>query len=310
MENSRWAIIYCPKQGIRRSHKRWEQIRDILEEKHIDYDFVQSEGPESVTRLTKMLIGNGYRTLIIVGGDSALNRALNGLMSMTDDECQQVVLGIIPNGRGNDFASYWGITEEDDRKTIDWLIERRLHKVDVGFIRHENQYHYFLNCVNIGLVANIMKLKYKARRVLGLTTLTYFASMFMLLFQRLETRMRFQVNEEQVERKVMTVCVGNCRGYGQTPNAVPYNGMLDVSVVSHPEVSQLLAGMWMLLTGKFLNHKKVRAYRTTRTIRFDETHNATISTDGIVLEGFKSPFEIGIKSEQINFIIPSSNLSC
>ena len=155
-----------------------------------------------------------------------------------------------------------------------------------------------------------MKLKYKARRVLGLTTLTYFASMFMLLFQRLETRMRFQVNEEQVERKVMTVCVGNCRGYGQTPNAVPYNGMLDVSVVSHPEVSQLLAGMWMLLTGKFLNHKKVRAYRTTRTIRFDETHNATISTDGIVLEGFKSPFEIGIKSEQINFIIPSPNLSC
>lgn len=310
MQSSRWAIIYCPKQGIRRSHKRWEQIRDILEEKKVDYDFVQSEGPESVTRLTKMLISNGYRTLIIVGGDSALNRALNGLMSMTDDDCQQVVLGVIPNGRGNDFANYWGITEEDDRQTISWLIEGRLRKVDVGFIRHEDQYHYFLNCINIGLVANIMKLKYKARRILGLTTLTYFASMFMLLFQRLETKMCFKVNEEQVERKVMTVCVGNCRGYGQTPNAVPYNGMLDVSVVAHPEVSQLFAGMWMLLTGKFLNHKKVRAYRTTRTIRFDETHNATISADGIVLESFKSPLEIGLKSELVNFIIPSPNLSC
>ena len=315
MESSRWAIIYCPKQGVRRSQKRWEHIREILEKRCVEYDFVQSEGPDSVGRLSKMLVGNGYKTLIIVGGDSALNRALNGLVSMGDEACRDVALGVIPNGRGNDYASFWGFTEEDDEQTIDWIIKRRLRRVDIGFIQHETsgeddseapstEEHYFLNCVNIGLVANIMKLKYKARRIFGLTTLTYFASMFLLLFQRLETKMRFKVHEETVERKVMTVCVGNCRGYGQTPSAVPYNGMLDVSVVSHPEISQLFEGMWMLFTGKFLNHKKVDAYRTPRIINFEETRHATISVDGLVLNNYSSPLKIGLKPELINFIIP------
>lgn len=312
----RWAIIYCPKQGVRRSQKRWEHIREILEKRGVEYDFVQSETPKSVNRLTKMMVNNGYKTLIIVGGDSAMNRALNGLVSMGEETCKSVALGIIPNGRGNDFASFWGYTEEDDEKTIDSLIRRRLRKVDVGYIRQTtssnetdandvNNEQFFLNCVNIGLVANIMKLKYKTRRILGLTTLSYFASMFLLLFQRLETKMRFRVNEEYVARKVMTVCIGNCRSYGQTPSAVPYNGMLDVTVVSHPGVAQLFEGMVMLFTGKFLNHKDVQAYRTSRAIRFEETHHATVSIDGKVLKNYHSPFEVGILPEHIDFIIPS-----
>lgn len=303
MESSRWGIIYCPKQGVRRTHKRWENIKELLDEYHVSYDFVQSEGPESVERLTTMLVNNGYTTLIIVGGDAALNRALNGLLAAGEQARKRVSLGVIPNGRGNDYANFWGFSEEDDEQTVKWLIQRRVKRVDVGYLRHERDY-YFLNCVNIGLVANIMNLKYKTRRIFGLTALTYFASMFLLLFQRLETKMRFKVNEEEVNRKVMTVCVGNCRGYGQTPSAVPYNGMLDISVISHPEITQLFEGLWMLFTGKFLNHKKVHAYRTHRIIHFEEVHNAVISTDALVLNDVKGPFEIGLKKDYVSFIIP------
>ncbi len=309
--SQRWGIIYCPKQGVHRSQKRWERIRDILTKHHVDYDFVQSERISSVTRLTKMLVGNGYKTIIIVGGDSALNRALNGLLEMPDEARQQVALGIIPNGRGNDFATYWGFTEENDEQSIQWLINRRLRRIDVGYINYrtydkgETATRYFINCVNVGLVANIMKIKYKARRIFALTGLTYFASMLALLFQRMEVRMRLKVNEEHVEQKVMTVCIGNGHSYGQTPSAVPYNGMLDVTVVSHPEIARLFEGMVMLFTGQFLNHKNVKAYRTARPIRFEETQGATVSTDGRVLEAIAPPFEIGLKHEHINFIIPT-----
>ena len=252
-----------------------------------------------------MLCKNGYGTLIIVGGDSALNRALNGLLSMGDEMRDQVVLGVIPNGRGNDFASFWGVTEEDDEKTVDDLLRRRVRKVDVGFVKDGDTTRYFLNCINVGLVANVMKLKYKTRRIFGLSTLSYFASMILLLFQRLETRMSFKINEEQIERRLMSVCVGNCRGYGQTPNAVPYNGMLDVSTISHPGVTQLFEGMWMLFTGGFLGHKNVRAYRTPRRIRFADVRNAAISTDGMVVNDIHAPFEVGIMPEHVQFIIPS-----
>ena len=44
----------------------------------MDYDYVQSEGFGSVERLAKILANNGYRTIVIVGGDGALNDAING----------------------------------------------------------------------------------------------------------------------------------------------------------------------------------------------------------------------------------------
>ncbi len=314
MDSSPWGIIYCPKQGVRHTHKRWERIKELLDANNINYDFVQSEGPQSVERLTRMLCSNGYETLIIVGGDSALNRAVNSILSMDDAVRQRVALGVIPNGRGNDYATFWGFTEDDDEKTIQWLANRRLRKVDVGYLQPlatgegdeaPAAPHYFLNCINVGLVANIMKLKYKTRRIFGLSTLSYSASMIMLLFQRMEKRMRLHINEDTIEQKVMNVCVGNCRGYGLTPSAVPYNGCLDVSVISQPEMRQLIEGMGMLFTGKFLNHKDVKAFRTTRRIRFEEAHGATVSADGRVLKEMQAPFEIGLKPEHINLIIPS-----
>ena len=150
-----------------------EKIQKVLDDRGVKYDFVQSESPESVERLAHMLCQQDYDTLSIVGGDSALNRALNGMLSLPEEVRQLIALGIIPNGRGNDFATFWGFDEDNDEQTIDWLIRRRLRKVDVGYLRTaDSQRRYFLNCVNVGLVANIMKLKYKTRRIFGLSSLT------------------------------------------------------------------------------------------------------------------------------------------
>lgn len=308
MESTHWGIIYCPKPGVRRTHKRWERIKELIDAQGIKFDFVQSESPEGVGRLTKMLVAAGYETIIIVGGDSAMNRALNALLDFDDDTRERTVLGVIPNGRGNDFATFWGFDKEKDAQTIEWLKARRIRRVDIGEINYtvdgQPRGHFFFNCANVGLVANIMKLKFRSRRIFGLTTLTYFSSMIALLFQRMETKMKLKINEETIERKVMSVCVGNSRAYGQTPNAVPYNGMLDVSVIAYPEVRQLLEGLWMLFTGKFLSHKSVRSYRTPRKIRFLDIRKASVSTDGIVLEDVHSPFSVSLRQEYVNLIIP------
>ena len=90
VEQTKWGILYCPKTGISNKRKRWEKIQKVLDERRIDYDFVQSETADSVERLMKMMISNGYKTIIIVGGDSALNDAVNCLM-MEDVASQRAV---------------------------------------------------------------------------------------------------------------------------------------------------------------------------------------------------------------------------
>ena len=80
VEPGRWGVIYNPKAGSRKAQKRWQTIRAYMDECKVKYDYVQSEGFGSVERLAKTLANNGYLTIVVVGGDGALNDALNGIM--------------------------------------------------------------------------------------------------------------------------------------------------------------------------------------------------------------------------------------
>ncbi len=305
----RWGILYCPRRDIFFPQKRWEKIERLLKARDIRYDKVQSENSESVERLCNMLISNGYKTIIIVGGDSALNDAVNCLMQVPAEVRESIALGVIPNGVMNDFARYWGFDDDHLEQTIDWLQKRRVRKVDLGRMRYVNKngdrcHRYFLNCVNIGLVAAIMNLRRQTRRIFGSRTLSFVMSFLLMIFQRMEYKMHLKINSDVIKRRVMTVCIGSARGYGQTPNAVPYNGMLDVSVVYHPEVTQLIEGFYLLFTNKFLNHRSVHPYRTQEVLVLEAAH-AMIGVDGRLMNAPVGEFRIGIEQEVINFLIPA-----
>ncbi len=304
-QNTRWGILYCPKG---RSSKQRERIQRVLDDRHVAYDFVQSESADSVERLMSMLIHNGYKTIIVVGGDSALNDAVNCLMQVEMQVRNEIALGVIPNGLVNDFARYWDFKEGNLEQTIDWLLKRRVRKVDLGCIRYQNKqgercHRYFLNCVNVGLIADIMNLRRQTRSLLGSKTLAFIVSIFLMIFHRMEYKMHVKINSDVVDRKVMTMCVGSGPGYGQTPSAVPYNGMLDVSLVYHAEMLQVFAGLWLLITGRFLNHRSVHPYRT-RQVEVVEAKHAMVGVDGRLLGTPVGSYQISVEQEVINFLIP------
>jgi diacylglycerol kinase family enzyme len=169
---TRWGVLYCPKTGISNKQKRWEKIETALKSKGVEYDMVQSETSDSVERLMTMLINNGYKTIVIVGGDSALNDAVNCLMKEEKAVREEINLGVIPNGLMNDFAHFWGFEEDNVEQTIAWLSKHRARKIDLGCIRYTNKqgekcHRYFLNCLNIGMTADIMNLRRQTRRLFG-----------------------------------------------------------------------------------------------------------------------------------------------
>ena len=305
--NNKWGIVFCPKSGSFRPHRKWEKVEKCLKEKKIEYDFVQSETSGSVERLVKMMIDNGYRTIVIVGGDSALNEAVNCLMQTPKEIRDDISLGVIPNGLMNDFAHFWDMRDNDIQQAVDIIANHRVRKIDLGCIKYTNEkgekcHRHFLNCVNIGLVASVIQKRRKAQGSF-LSKLSFIPSSLLMIFQRLEYKMRIKINTDVIDRKVMTVCVGNAQGYGFTPSAVPYNGMLDVSVVYHPEVVQLVEGFYLLFSGKILNHRSVHPYRTQEVV-MEKAERAQISVDGRLMNTPSGPFKIIVEQEIINFIIP------
>ena len=133
--------------------------------------------------------------------------------------------------------------------------------------------------------------------------LSFIPSSLMMIFQRLDYKMKLRINTDVIDRKVMAVCVGNATAYGMTPNAVPYNGLLDVSVISHPEMTKLIEGFYLLYNGKILNHKDVHPYRT-REVCFDKAERAMVSLDGRLLASPVGAFKVTVEQEVINFLIP------
>lgn len=311
MENStsRWGIVYCPRNGINSKRKRWVRLQEEMDARGIKYDYVQSENHDSVERLVTMLIHNGYKTIVIVGGDSALNDAVNCLMHEDRKVREDIVLGVIPNGVMNDFARFWGFDVDNDGQTIDWLAKRRVRKIDLGRLNYTDKQgdsgqRYFLNCINIGTTADIMNLRQQTHRIFGSRMLSFFSSIILKIFHRKDYKMRLAVNSEVIDRRVMTVCVGNAHGYGQTPSAVPYNGMLDVSVVYDPQLLQLFSGLWLLISGRFLNHNSVHPYRT-RELVVEEAKKAMVGIDGKLMETPVGQYRISVEQEVINFMIPA-----
>ena len=304
-KSNKWGVIYNPKAGTRKVQKRWKAIKEYMDSKNVDYDYVQSEGFGSVERLARILANNGYHTIVVVGGDGALNDAINGIMHSEALNKEDIALGIIPNGIGNDFAKYWDMDTEY-KEAVNCIIGNRKRKIDVGTCQYydgqTHQTRYFLNAINIGLGARIVRITDQCKRFWGVKFLSYFMALIALFFERKLYRMHLKINGEHIRGRIMTVCIGNACGYGQAPSAVPYNGWLDISVIYRPKLKQLLSGLWMLIQGRILNHKMVKPYRSQH-IKVLRAQNASVDLDGRILERH-FPLEIGIIHEAISLIIP------
>ena len=307
-DTNRIGVIYSPHFGLDLSQKRWVQIRNYMELKGVKYDFVQSEASGSVERLTKMMCVNGYETIVIVGGDGSLNSAVNAMMQYRDSLPENFAFAIIPNGIANDFSRFWGVSVDDYKQVIDGIIARNVRKVDVGCCTYYDdnipQRRYFLNCLNIGLGARLIKTTNDAAQIIGSHKLSVIPALVSQIFERMQYNLSLKIETEEIEGKYMSVCIGNCHGYGQTPNSVPYNGLLDVSLITRPEWWQLFEGFWLLGKGRFLNYKNVHPYRAKQVI-VNDVDKALVSLDGLELPVKNAiPLRVEIEKDALDFIVP------
>lgn len=300
----RWGIIYVPRDGSLRPMKMWKEIREYLMEKGVEFDCIQSESNSSIERQAKMLADNGYETVVLIGGDGALYDAVNGIMASSNSA--NVSLGIIPCGIANDYASYWGLAEGDYRSAVECIMTHRLRKVDVGCCSYNTeggeQKRYFLNVLNIGVSAYIVELANRKRTFFAKAAFRLLGFLHLLLKRR-NFHMKFKLNYQTVDKKLMMLFIGNSRGYGMTPSAVPYNGWLDVSAIRMPKFLGILEGLHMLVRRRILNFKLVEPFRTTEVV-IEDVGGAGIGIDG---RPFKPsfPLHVTVEPEVLNLIIPS-----
>jgi diacylglycerol kinase (ATP) len=213
-----------------------DEIRGQLE--GLEVEWVETEGPEDAIRAAKE-----WREglLIVAGGDGTINDVVNGLGRAGFPE--DVTLGILPAGTGNDLAATLCIPEDPDLAK-DVILQNRGRWLDVARVRSEGVGEkFFVNVATGGLGAEISGVNdEELKKRWG--KLSY-------LRASLEVAREFEVREitlyldgEEREVEAVNIAVGNCRytggGWPATPKANPEDGLLDVVVIETLGAGELL----------------------------------------------------------------------
>jgi diacylglycerol kinase (ATP) len=179
--------------------------------------------------------------LLVVGGDGTINEVVNGLGLAGFP--QDVTLGLLPTGTGNDLATTLGIPE-DHTGAVETLREMRVRTLDAARVDSAGiGERYFANVATGGIGAEIS----------GVTDEDQKSRWGKLAYLRasLETARDFDVQEfslmldgEERLVRAVNVAVANCRyaggGWLAAPAANPEDGLLDIVVIEDAGISQVL----------------------------------------------------------------------
>jgi len=175
--------------------------------------------------------------LIAAGGDGTLNEVLHGLMDLSSTT--RPVLGIVPLGTANDFATGCGIPR-DPAKALALCLEGEGVPIDVGKAND----HWFINAASSGFGAEITATTSpELKRLFGPAAYAVTGAILAINIHQYHGRLRLP--DREITGSGLLVIVGNGRqtggGIEVAPRACIDDGLLDVLVVRQISPTALLA---------------------------------------------------------------------
>jgi YegS/Rv2252/BmrU family lipid kinase len=210
-------------------------LRDAGAQVQVTY----SPGPMACAGLAREAAGRG-EVVVAVGGDGMLSSVAAALVEARG------VLGIVPSGRGNDFARMLGLSADPER-VAHVLLEGEPTDVDVI----DAGRRVVLGSVYAGVDSLASEIVDRAHRMPRMLQYPYAAVRSVLAFS--PTRFTVEVDGQEAVEEAYTVVVANSGFYGAgmhiAPTASLRDGLLDVVIVRAASKLRLIRSMPRLYDG-------------------------------------------------------------
>jgi diacylglycerol kinase (ATP) len=306
--NSSWYIIANPSSGKRKYRHQLKLLRTALRASKQTCKLRFTRHENHAVELTRWAVKQGYKQLIVIGGDGTLNEVINGIFSSNCSSTEDIIIAAIPSGNGNDWVRQWNITNKTN--LTDYFLSGKRIFVDVGRITEkespEKQQRYFLNAVGLGFDGDVVYRESLLRKWVGAHSWTYIFSVFISIFKLRYKHLCIKTEQEEIKGYFLTSCIGNgCYtggGLMQTPKANPCDGMFDMMLVPRIRLKTIPSLLSALLKRKIDFHPAVQLIRSD-TISINASEPVRCETDGVLLN-MNFPIEIKLLPHRIQFLIP------
>ena len=167
------VLIFNPYAGKGAVRSSAEKILEMLRKAGLDAELRETHAPMQAAEYAEAAAKEGAERVLITGGDGSINEAVNGLVSAQKQGFSGTALGIIPNGRGNDFCACVGIPQKLEQ-SVEILSRDHRMRCDVGAAGDGTFERYFINGSGFGIesainyYASLSKLKGKISYIYGI----------------------------------------------------------------------------------------------------------------------------------------------
>jgi YegS/Rv2252/BmrU family lipid kinase len=301
-----WLIIVNPNAGNGKGKKDWDTISALLKKEDLRNIVMFTEKKGQAITFTLEGIAAGFRKIITVGGDGTLNEVVNGVFTNTACPTNDISLALIPVGTGNDWGRMFGIPL-DYEKAIKIIRDNKLMAHDIGLVSFFDgtvkKNRYFINIAGLGFESvvvkrtNIQKDKGRSGKAI------YLYNLLMSLLSYKNTKAEIIIDGVKINADVFSINVGNGRycggGMRQTPNALPDDGVLDVTIINGMGKFEIIRNLKILYDGTILNHPKIDGYKCIN-IKVNSESVIYTEADGESLG--HTPLEFSIIPASINIV--------
>jgi diacylglycerol kinase (ATP) len=166
-------VIFNPASGRGRGRKRITIYRRLLGEAIADVTFSETTRPGEERDLADRALADGYDVIVAVGGDGTWSNVADRIVTGGRED---VALGILPNGTGNDFGRNLGYRPDGAADAVRALAEGIRRRVDVGRLATPSasehapdrfEARHFLNLVGFGFDIAVIDAAARARFLRG-----------------------------------------------------------------------------------------------------------------------------------------------
>lgn len=306
MENSgEWFVIVNPNAGRKKGEKDWLEIAGLLNDAGIKFTNVFTKHPNHAVKLARKYIEAGFKKIIVVGGDGTLNEVVNGVFTQTKYPTKDIILSMIPVGTGNDWGRSFNIPT-NYKKAIELIAREKTFVQDVGKVQYISKdllkQRHFINMAGLGFDAMVTRRTNKVKSEGKSGPFSYLISLFSSLINYNHKKVKIKMDDAELKADVFTMSVAICRfnggGMMQAPNAIPDDGLFDVTVITRLSRLLVIRSVKKLYDGSFLKMPQVKTFRSQK-VEIESDPPMYLETDGESLGHTPMSFEVVPLSIQV-----------
>lgn len=302
---SRARLILNPSSGTDKAPDFLPGINQGLRERFGMMEIVMTTGARDGEAAAEQAVRDGCDRIFVAGGDGTLNEVVNGLV--TAEALDQVSIGLLPLGTGNDFARMLHLSEEPEAALAS-LYDGREVRADVGMLNGRA----FVNTSGGGFISEVTQaLDDRLKSIAGKLAFLIAGGQVVLEYEPVAVRIKvpagdfkplsYDAEDGPAEGEgwrtvdgvrvldtrphLFAVCNAKQIGGGRliAPHARIDDGWLDVCLVDAMPTLEFIALLSKVAGGSHLEDARVRYFRA-RSMEMTFERPVKVNTDGELLE--------------------------